>query len=218
MQIYLVANPKGGVGKSALSTNIAGLLAWRGHENGQIKPMLGDVDRQQSSRQWLERRSEQLPQIGSWEIEPGKRARPPRGTTHVVLDTPAAFHGDRLKECLKMAHRVLVPVQPSMFDLLATRDFFDELAELKAARGLPVALVGMRVNERSRAAEEFARFVEGFDLPLLGNLRDTQNYVQLAAHGMSLFDVHASRVSKDLQQWAPIEAWLGLQVLPQTLD
>lgn len=218
MQVYLVANPKGGVGKSTLATNLAGLLAWRGQADGQTRVMLGDVDRQQSSRQWLERRHPQLPLISPWEQISGKAARAPRGTTHMVLDTPAALHDDKLKECLRLATRVLVPVQPSMFDLLATQAFFDELAGLKAARGLPVALIGTRVQERTRAADELQRFVEGTGLPLLTCLRDTQNYVQLAAHGMTLFDVAPSRVARDLQPWRVIESWLGLSQLLPTLD
>ena len=48
MPVIVVANPKGGVGKSTLATNIAGLYARQGHA-----VMLGDVDRQQSSHQWL---------------------------------------------------------------------------------------------------------------------------------------------------------------------
>jgi chromosome partitioning protein len=48
MPVIVVANPKGGVGKSTLATNIAGCLAAAGH-----RVMLGDVDRQQSARQWL---------------------------------------------------------------------------------------------------------------------------------------------------------------------
>ena len=48
MPVIVVANPKGGVGKSTLSTNLAGWLARQGHA-----VMLGDVDRQQSARTWL---------------------------------------------------------------------------------------------------------------------------------------------------------------------
>lgn len=43
---------------------------------------------------------------------------------------------------------------------------------------------------------------------MLGYLRDTQNYVQLAAHGLTLWDVAKSRVEKDLEQWQPIVEWL----------
>ena len=44
-------------------------------------------------------------------------------------------------------------------------------------------------------------------LPVLGYVRDTQNYVQIAAHGLTLWDVAKSRVEKDLEQWRPIVEW-----------
>ncbi|MNW17977.1 hypothetical protein D3C71_2173540 [compost metagenome] len=61
---------------------------------------------------------------------------------------------------------------------------------------------------RTRAAEQLQRFVEGLGLPVLGYLRDTQNYVQLAAHGLTLWDVAPSRVARDWEQWQPILHWL----------
>jgi chromosome partitioning protein len=106
MKSFLIANPKGGSGKSTLAINLAGHLARSGHQ-----VMLGDVDRQQSSREWLRMRPRALPEIRCWEIEPGKTARPPKGTTHVVLDTPAALHGKALDNVVKHVNRVLVPVQ-----------------------------------------------------------------------------------------------------------
>ena len=60
--------------------------------------MLGDIDRQQSSREWLKLRSPGLPHIASWDIEPDRPARPPKDTTHVVLDTPAGLHGNWLPD------------------------------------------------------------------------------------------------------------------------
>lgn len=208
VKVYLVANPKGGAGKSTVATNLAGMLARKGWEDGSIRVMLGDTDRQQSSALWLARRPRNLPPISNWELAPGKPAKPPRDTTHAVLDSPAALHGERLKELLKFAHQVLVPVQPSMFDILASREFFDELAEMKAARGLKVGVIGVRVDERTRAAEQFHRFIEGSGLPLVTSLRDTQNYVQLAAHGLTVFDIAPHRVEKDLAQWAALADWI----------
>ncbi|HSD38280.1 MAG TPA: ParA family protein [Rhodocyclaceae bacterium] len=204
LKVFLVANPKGGSGKSTLATNLAGLLA----QAKNAKVMLGDVDRQQSTAFWLRRRPSSVSAISTWEIEPGKPARPPKGTTHAVLDTPAGLHDEKLKAIVKFADRVLVPVQPSMFDLMASQAFFEELAELKAARNLPVAVVGLRVDERTRSAEQFHRFIESTGLPLLTSLRNTQNYVQLAAHGLTLFDVAPHRVEKDLAHWEPIREWV----------
>ncbi len=204
MESFLIANPKGGVGKSTLATNLAG---WMAREGKRV--MLGDIDRQQSAREWLKLRSPALPHIASWDIEPDKPARPPKDTTHVVLDTPAGLHGKKLVNVLKLVRRVIVPLQPSIFDILATRQFLDQLFEEKEIRKHEafVAIVAMRVDARTRAAGELERFLADTGLPVVAHLRDTQNYVQAAAHGLSIFDLPASRVEKDLEQWQPLLDW-----------
>ena len=205
LQSFLVANPKGGCGKTTLATNLAGYFARRGH-----RVMLGDIDRQQSAREWLKLRPQGLPPIRSWDIAPGEPARPPKDTTHVVLDTPAGLHGKKLDVVVKSIHRVIVPLQPSIFDILATRAFLDELLEEKAVRNQKtfIAVVGMRVDARTRAAHELERFLEGLDVRVLGFLRDTQVYVQAAAHGLTLFDLSPARAALDLPQWQGIIDWV----------
>ena len=205
MSAILIANPKGGSGKSTLATNLAGYFARSGHQ-----VMLGDTDRQQSARDWLAIRPGGLPRIRSWEVEKDLPARPPKGTTHVVLDTPAGLHGKALEKVLKQVNRVIVPVQPSLFDILATRHFLDVLLDGKAVRKERtfVAIIGMRVDPRTRAAGELDRFLASYDLPVLTCLRDTQLYVQLAANGMTLFDLSPARAGKDREQWQPIIDWV----------
>jgi len=203
MPVIVVANPKGGVGKSTLSTNMAGYFASRGHA-----VMLGDADRQQSSRLWLGLRPATARPISTWDISADMIAKPPKGTTHVVLDTPAGLHGWRFNDVLKMADKVIVPLQPSVFDIFATRAFLDELARNKHGDRFQVALVGMRVDARTLASGKLQEFVDALSVPMLTSLRDTQNYVHLAAHGLTLFDVAPGRVEKDLEQWQPICRWL----------
>ncbi len=207
MAVVLIANPKGGVGKSTLATNLAGFYASRG-----LAVMLGDVDRQQSARLWLDLRPPQLAPIRTWESrgEGSTVVRPPRGTTHAVLDSPAGLKGGRLRSLLALADRVLVPLQPSIFDIYATRDF---LAALQAAQPpgkvAPIGLVGMRVGAHTLSGERLREFVASLGLPMVAELRDTQNYVQLAARGLTLFDVAPGRVARDLEQWQPLCDWLA---------
>jgi len=203
MPVIVVANPKGGVGKSTLSTNIAGYFAAQGH-----KVMLGDVDRQQSSRQWLDIRPAHLPKIEPWEISRDDIARPAKGATDAVIDTPAGLHGNRLDTALKVADLVVVPLQPSLFDMQVTHAFFKELREHKRAGRVRMGLVGMRVKEHTIALERFQEFVGTLGIPLITTLRDTQNYVHLAAHGLTLFDVAPGKVERDLAQFEPLGRWL----------
>lgn len=201
MPVIVVANPKGGVGKSTLATNLAGYFTHQGHN-----VMLGDVDVQQSSRSWLELRPASLPPIQSWEIADGHIGKPPKGTTHMVLDTPAGLHGGKFEKVMKLADKVVIPLGASMFDIMATQAFFDQLKELKGK--FDVGVVGMRINARTRAAEQLQHYVSGLGVPVLGFLRDTQNYVQLAAQGATIWDAAPSRVEKDLEQWDELTKWV----------
>jgi chromosome partitioning protein len=205
MPVIAIANPKGGVGKSTLATNLAGALAWQGHA-----VMLGDLDRQQSARQWLGLRPPGLPAITGWEMrESTGQVRPPKGTTHVVIDTPAGLHGKKLQALLGLVDLILVPMQASLFDIQATHAFLADLKDHPKAAKVRVGLVGMRVKDHTIARERLQEFVATLPAPMVAAIRDTQNYVHLAAHGLTLWDVAPSRVERDLAQWEPLLAWLA---------
>jgi len=203
MPTIVIANPKGGVGKSTLATNLAGMFARAGHA-----VMLGDVDKQQSSRQWLAIRPPHLPAIRGWEVDRDDIVRPPKGTTHVVLDTPAAMDGKRLDAVLRIADKVLIPLQPSLFDIQATHAFVQTLRAHRRADAIAIGLVGMRVREHTISNERLHDYLGTLPVPVVAWLRDTQNYVHLAAHGATLWDVAPSRVERDLEQWATLIEWV----------
>lgn len=203
MPVIVIASPKGGVGKSTLATNVAGYWASAGQS-----VLLGDVDPQQSSQQWLERRPEQAPQIELWPVRPHYIVRPSDEARPAVLDTPAGLDSGRLRSAVRVADAVLVPLQPGVFDMAATSDFISVLQEMQDYRSFRIGLVGMRVDARTQAAEQLQAFLQDLATPTVALLRQTQNYVQMAARGLSIFDGAPSRVRKDLEQWQPLGRWL----------
>ncbi|MBU3693866.1 MAG: ParA family protein [Rhodocyclaceae bacterium] len=204
MRSILVINPKGGAGKTTLSTNVAAYLARKGE-----RVAIGDLDRQQSAMAWLDFRDEALPRIEGFDARDGWDSRP-KGTQVLVIDAPAGIHGGKLSESLKAADKVLVPVQPSLFDMAATEEFLRLVAEEKSVRKHKtfVALVAMRVDPRTRTAAMLERFLTHFELPVLTYLRDTQIYPAAAAEGKSLFDIAPSRARRELENWQPLTAWI----------
>src|SRR5438067_3397790 len=58
VQTIVIANPKGGSGKTTLATNVAGWLAGK-----RQRVVLADNDRQQTATQWLARRPALFPRI-----------------------------------------------------------------------------------------------------------------------------------------------------------
>ncbi|MBV1774637.1 ParA family protein [Burkholderiaceae bacterium DAT-1] len=206
MSLILVANPKGGAGKSTLSTNLATWFAWQ-----QQNVALADLDRQQSAARWLQLRPIQFPAIQPWDIdEDNLPDAPPSDCDVGIIDSPAGLRGKRLDALLRVVDRIVVPVQASLFDMSASEDFFARLAEEKRVRKgkVKVAAVGMRVKEGTRAAQELVGFLDRFDLPVLGYLRDTQYYVQTLPRGLGIFDLPASRTGKDVEQWRDILEWM----------
>lgn len=201
MRSVLIANPKGGSGKTTLSTNLAAALAQAGDS-----VCLWDLDRQHSALEWLKLRPEHLPRI----IRLDERESAPRRADWLVLDSPAGLHGKRLGELVKEASRVLVPIMPSVFDIAATRDFLAELAQEKAVRKQKtfVGIIGNRVDPRTRAATQLITYVREHDMPLVGWLRDTQLYANAAFMGMSIFDLPNWQSERETPFWKPIVDWV----------
>lgn len=199
MKAILVANPKGGAGKTTLSINLAGWLAAQGN-----RVSLLDLDRQKSATKWLARRTENLSPI----TLSGMGKDP---SDWLVIDSPAGLHGKNLGHAIKLVSRVLVPISPSLFDIQASQDFLAELAEEKKIRQgkITVGIVGMRMAPRTRAAVTLEMFLQELDLPVVAYLHETQQYVNAAFEGKTLFDLPPHRTQAERDSWAPLIAWLA---------
>jgi chromosome partitioning protein len=199
MRVILVANPKGGSGKSTLSINLAGYLA----STGKRVAML-DLDRQKSATQWLAMRDGGLPEIAL--LREGQKG----SSDWLVIDSPAGLHGKNLERALKLAHKVVVPIAPSLFDIRASQEFLAALHAEKAVRKAHafVGVVGMRVDPRTRAGVTLEQFMGRQDLPVLAHLRNTQHYVNAAFEGKSLFDLPPHVAERDIGQWQGLIDWL----------
>jgi chromosome partitioning protein len=205
MRAILIANPKGGSGKTTLATNLAGYLA---KQNQRV--VLWDLDQQKSSLNWLSLRSSELPSISRLSLEREASKGDVEKNDWLVLDSPAGIQGKNLSHALKLAHKIIVPVQPSVFDMLATRNFINQLAEEKTIQKNKsfIGIVGMRVDPRTRAASTLEQFLIQYDLPILTYLRDTMVYVNAAFNGKSIFDLPFYQAEQELAQWQPLTKWV----------
>ncbi len=184
------------------------LAAWLAHQG--LSVMLGDVDRQQSTRAWLKRRNASLPAIVPWALDQKNVLKVPAGVTHVVLDTPGGMHGFELARIVMSADAIIMPVCNSMFDRESAAACHAELQTLpRVASGrCKLGVVGMRLDARTKAAETLRAWAANLNVPFMGVLRETQMYVKCLDSGLTLFDARAITVADDLQQWEPILNWL----------
>lgn len=207
MQTLLIANPKGGSGKTTLATNIAGFLAGK-----RQRVVLADEDPQQSTTHWLARRPPLFPSIHAKPAD--KHELKDIDPQWLVIDSPARIDGAQLRVELRRADALIVPIPPSVFDMAATARFLANVAESKTVKDgeLPVALVAMRVDVRTHSAAELDEFLKATGFPVIAHLRDTQIYVNCARDGLSVFDLPRSRGEQDWEQWRPLTRWISKHV------
>lgn len=212
MPVIAIVNRKGGSGKSTLATHIASYWA-RQHK----KVMLGDIDRQQSSRDWLNLRPPQLPAVSTWEVNHNSTLVAPKGVTHVVLDTPGGLHGFDLAKVISFTDMLLIPIHNSLFDLASSAQCYAEL------QGLPhvingrcrVAAVGMRIDNPQRANPVLQAWTQARGLTYLGSLSYSMHYPAASENGGSIFDFEPQQVNHELQEWEPILSWVNQGDMPQ---
>jgi len=208
MITILIANSKGGCGKSTLSTNLAAAMALAGHE-----VMLADADRQKSSLRWAGRRPASAKPItaADWTKGPGEV---PKKITRLIIDGPAGLRKDGFDDLVGAADLIVMPVLPSSFDQDASTAFLEKLDSLKSIRKnrKGVAIVGNRMRDRTRAAERLERFLSGQGHAVVTRLRDSTLYGEAALQGLSIFELKGVRAPLR-EDWKPLIDYIELGVL-----
>jgi len=209
MYTILVANPKGGAGKSTLSTNIAGMLA-----QTKQRVVIMDLDKQQSATNWLARRPAMLPKIMAWNEDTDMEELRAFAPQWMVIDTHARLRRADRTYLLSRANFVLIPVNPSVFDIEATAKFLIKLHQDPNVQSGKVAigLVGSRTDSRTRMAQELHSFFQRSGLPVVMYVPDSVVYPQCARDGMSIYDLPKNRTEQQIEAWQPLVDWLRTQL------
>lgn len=214
--VVLVANAKGGCGKTTLSTNLAASYARQAQEVSLL-----DMDPQQSAWQWLAQRQKGArPAIQgltvpiSRDFNPGRLQGAIRDSRdYLVIDSPAGLEGPALDTLLRAAQVVLVPVLPSPIDIRAATRFLQTVMLSPAYRQRPrrLAVIANRARERTRMYAQLQAFLNTLKIPFLATLRDTQLYVQATGLGIGVSEIDDTVASGDRADWQRIIEWLEVQ-------
>lgn len=187
MKVIAVLNQKGGAGKTTIATHLARALQLDGAD-----VLLVDSDPQGSARDWAAAHDEQpVPVVGIDRPTIDKNLKGIGRKDYVVIDGAPQIEALAVS-AIKAANLVLIPVQPSPYDVWATSD----LVDLVKARieildgGLKAAFVISRAIKGTRIGNEITAALEGYGLPVLA-ARVTQRviYPSSAATGRTVFEV-----------------------------
>ena len=160
MKVIAVVNSKGGTGK----TTLASALSVRAAKESKRVAMV-DLDPQRSLVAWWQRRGKSdNPTIfeGAETAADAVEALALDGWDWVFLDGPPNFL-TVIDEMIKAADFVLIPVKPSMIDILATQDAVAMAREANAT----FAVVFNEVGPRERIVDKARALLFSADVPIL---------------------------------------------------
>lgn len=187
MPIISILNPKGGSGKTTLSTNLA-----RAFHDRSFKVLLVDSDPQGSASDWHAAREDNpLPFIAYGKPDnlkalPGVAAP----YDYVIVDGAAKLEG-MIAAAVKVSDAILIPVQPSPYDIWAASDLVDLIkARQEVTDGKPqAAFIVSRAIKRTLLGKEVTGALSEYGLPVLQALTvQRQIYPRSASEGLTVFD------------------------------
>lgn len=195
--IISVLNQKGGSGKTTISSNLAHAIACDGH-----KVLLVDSDPQGSLRDWNEaNEGELLPVIGlDRETLPKDLKAISDGYDFVVIDGAPQI-AKMSVAAVKAANLVLIPVQPSPYDIWACADLVDIItARQEVTEGKPLAyFIISRAIKNTKLGNEIKQALADYELPVM-KMFTTQKvaYPTTAAEGKTVFNEKNSSAAKEI--------------------
>jgi chromosome partitioning protein len=204
MRTVLVANRKGGCGKTMVAITLAAALAGRGQRVG-----LADADSQKSSLRWLKRRPDAAAPIMPLDWTKGV-GEVPKKLEWLVVDAPGALGGERAEQLVAEADAVVAPVLPSFFDADATKRFLKEIEDIKRVRKgkVGVHLLANRVRTQGRASARLGGFFDRLGQAPLAWIAERSAYGELAEAGLAVFDRPQKAYQPIRAQWSPVVAVL----------
>ncbi|WP_419648078.1 ParA family partition ATPase [Thiolapillus sp.] len=187
MKVIAVLNQKGGSGKTTIATHLARELQLDGSD-----ALLVDSDPQGSARDWAAVREDHpLTVVGIDRPTIDRDVKNIARKVEFVVIDGAPQAADLAVSAIKAADLVLIPVQPSPYDIWATAELVDLVKQrIEVTDGrLQAAFVVSRAIKGTRIGGEVTEALAGYELPVL-DARITQrvSYPGTAAAGTTVLE------------------------------
>jgi chromosome partitioning protein len=189
-KIIAVLNQKGGAGKTTLATNLSRAL----QENNK-RVLLIDSDPQGSARDWnAAGDGEIVSVIGLDRPTLSKDIQSIKENSDWIVIDGAPQIAELSVSAIKCADVILIPVQPSPYDVWACEDLVDVIkARQEVTEGSPkAAFVISRAIKNTQLSKEISDALKDYDLPVFENYTSQRViYAKSAAAGSTVLDIES---------------------------
>ena len=191
MKVIAVLNQKGGSDKTTIATHLARGLQLQGHS-----VLLVDSNQQGSARDWRAVDEDNpVPVIGLDRPTLDKDLKNVSNKEFVVIDgSPQATN--LALSAIKAADFVLIPVQPSPYDVWATSDLVELVQQrIEMTDGkLKAAFVVSRAIQNTNIGKEVAAVLQDYNLPVLdARIVQRVSYPNSASVGKTVFETESAK-------------------------
>lgn len=203
--IISVLNQKGGVGKTTLSVHLASTYALAGH-----KVLLVDADVQRSAMDWAaSREKDPIFSVVGISTNTIHKEIPllKENYDFIVIDGPPRVY-DVAKSAIASSDFILIPVQPSPYDVWSAKEVVDLYREVKEPlsryKKIFAAFAINRMIQNTAIGRDVTDALSQYDIPVLDTkICQRVAYAETAARGTSVVEEDPESIaSKEIRSVA----------------